>query len=949
MRFAVRVAMRWAFTIVVLCVCLPADARAQGGTGRIEGIVRDEQGGVLPGVTVVLRNQDSGVTRTLATESDGRYAFPALAPGQYQLRTELQGFTSQEAKNITITIGLELRRDFTLKLQTVAETITVTAEAPVVDVTKAEVAGLVSKQQIETLPINSRQYLSLALLVPGTTVDATRSFFSTVNAGGSMTFNGTGNVVDGMINNWVEDGEPRQDLPEDAVEEFKVSNSQYKAEFGLATGGVVQVVTKSGTNAYHGDAFEYFRDKALNAQGVFETAKPAYRRNQFGGALGGPIIQDKVHFFASVERTNTDQFYTVNTGQPQLYSALEGTFAQPTTKTLYSGRLDWQLNNSQNVVARYMGERELQTCVGCGGTVYSGRDQQVPRDSLVLGHTWISGNRGLNDIRFQYAHAAFYGYPTGTEAWTAAGTFDPARIARLTRTYSFPSLTYGSSYDDVSPESRWEFKDTYTRTFSHHELKVGGEINRNHYIEDEAINYLVGTMTFAKDQPFNPNVPSSVASLTSPTLFTATSDPVSTNHPSKYYVGFVEDDWKARANVTVTLGLRYERLYGPLNEDLNPADFPVTLPYVDVSKRGDSNNIGPRTGVAWDVRGDGKTVVRSGYGIYYGHVRTLAALEEFRNYHRLSITIANPSYPDPYLGQDPHKFIVASTAPNLTIAANDMVQPLAHQASAGVSHSLSDLFAIHVDAVYNHTYHDYKTLNINAADPATGVRLLPQFGRIDQVQSTSDLRYKAIYTKLEKRYSRRTQFLVSYAYTRSDDNQPFSRYLDPFDHSIDVGPSNGERRHAIVASGSVLLPTDVTLGVVWTLRSQLPWSATAGRDLNKDTFNTDLVPGTTRNSGRDLNLDAVNTWRVSNGLAAIPASQIDSSRINNVDARVSKALRFGGRKVDLVAQVFNLFNTVNLGDQYNSGRVTNALSNSFGRILTARPNRQGELAVKFTW
>ena len=480
--------------------------RAQGGTGRIEGIVRDEQGGVLPGVTIVLRNQDSGVTRTLATESDGRYAFPALAPGQYQLRTELQGFTSQEAKNITITIGLELRRDFTLKLQSVAETITVTAEAPVVDVTKAEVAGLVSKQQIETLPINSRQYLSLALLVPGTTVDATRSFFSTVNAGGSMTFNGTGNVVDGMINNWVEDGEPRQDLPEDAVEEFKVSNSQYKAEFGLATGGVVQVVTKSGTNAYHGDGFEYFRDKGLNAQGVFETAKPAYRRNQFGGAIGGPIIQDKVHFFASVERTNTDQFYTVTTGQPQLYSALEGTFAQPTTKTLYSGRIDWQLNNSQNVVGRYMGERELQTCVGCGGTVYSGRDQQVPRDSLVLGHTWISGNRGLNDLRFQYAHAAFYGYPTGTEAWTAAGTFDPARIARLTRTYSFPSLTYGSSYDDVSPESRWEFKDTYRATYSHHELKFGGEINRNHYIEDEAINYLVGTMTFAKDQAFNPNV-----------------------------------------------------------------------------------------------------------------------------------------------------------------------------------------------------------------------------------------------------------------------------------------------------------------------------------------------------------------------------------------------------------------------------------------------------------
>src|SRR4029450_174434 len=155
--------------------------------------------------------------------------------------------------------------------------------APVVDTTKSEVAGVVTQQQIETLPINSRQYLSLALLMPGTTVDGTRSFFATVNVGGSMTFNGTGNVVDGMINNWAEDGEARQDLPEDAVEEFKVTNAGYKAEFGLATGGVVETVTKSGGNTFRGTAFEYFRNKSLNSKGVFETVNPDYRRGRCGG------------------------------------------------------------------------------------------------------------------------------------------------------------------------------------------------------------------------------------------------------------------------------------------------------------------------------------------------------------------------------------------------------------------------------------------------------------------------------------------------------------------------------------------------------------------------------------------------------------------------------------------------------------------------------------------
>jgi hypothetical protein len=282
--------VRWVACCWLLFVAVVSSATllAQGSAGRIEGTVRDEQTGVLAGVLMTLRNQSTGVTHTLTTEGDGRFVFAALAPGRYTMRAELSGFSVHEIVDITITIGLELRQEITLKVQALAENVTVRGEAPVVDTTKAEISGTVTQQQIEALPLNSRQYLSLALLVPGTTVDATRSFFATVNVGGSMTFNGTGNVVDGMINNWAEDGEPRQDLPEDAVQEFKVTNAGYKAEFGLATGGVVQVVTKSGSNALHGTAFEYFRSKALNARGVFETVKPDYRRHQLGGERWGP-------------------------------------------------------------------------------------------------------------------------------------------------------------------------------------------------------------------------------------------------------------------------------------------------------------------------------------------------------------------------------------------------------------------------------------------------------------------------------------------------------------------------------------------------------------------------------------------------------------------------------------------------------------------------------------
>ncbi len=924
---------------------------AQGGSGIITGTAVDDQGGVLPGVTVTLRNQASGVTRTTVTEADGTYRFPALNPGRYTVLAELSGFSTVEVRDIEITIGLGLTQNFTLQVQALSETITVTGLAPVVDTTKSEVSGVITQQQIETLPINSRQYLSLALLMPGTSMDSTRSFFATVNVGGSMTFNSTGNLVDGVINNFAEDGEPRQNMPEDAVEEFKVSNVQYKAEFGLATGGIVQVVTKSGTNSLRGTAFEYFRDKSLNARGPFEEEKPAYRRNQFGGSVGGPLVRDKVHYFAAAERTKIDEFYTVQTAFPEFYSSLEGTFERPFTRNLYFGRVDAQLTNNQSVFARYAHEDERSTCNGCGGTTAStnGYDQETPRRAVVMGHTWVRGTRQLNDFRFQYARAAYYISPAGTEVWRDIGNTSAERLNRLTRQFSFPSVTYGSSNDQIGPESRWQFKNTYTISLSDHDVKFGADISHMPYKYESTGNPL-GTYTFSRDQYFNPNDPASIAALTGAATFSASIPPVVTSHPNSYYVLFAQDDWKIRDNLTVNLGLRWERLYGAANEDLDPTIFPVPIPYIDVNGRGDTNNFGPRAGVAWDVFGTGRTVVRGGYGLYYGHVRILGNLSEFRNYQQFSVNITNPTYPDPYGGRDPEDFIVSGPA-NITVVDNDYVQPYSNQFNGGVSHQLVGDYAVHVDLVATDTHHDRKILDINARVPGETSRPDPVFARVDRNQSTGSVRYRALYAKLEKRYSNRHQFMVTYTYARARDNAPLGRYLDPFDLDLDWGPSNGERRHAIVASGSVLLPLDITAGLVWTARTQLPWSATAGRDLNGDGFNTDLVPGTERNAGsRDLDLATVNAYRASIGRDAIPESQLESSRINLLDMRLSKAIRFHNTaKVDLVAQLFNVFNTKNLQGQYGGGRVTNASSDAFGRILTARPGRQAELALRLSW
>lgn len=943
---------RYLLVILLLLVSTVSTSYAlsQTGTGHIAGVLRDTNGALIQKAQISLRNQKNGVNRSTQSDLEGRYNFSSLLPGTYSLRAEYHGFSPIELTGIVVNIGSELEYDLVLKVGSATQEVNISAVTPLVETSSPEVGGVVSQTQMATLPLNSRQYLSLALILPGTSLDSTRSFFSSVNVGGSVTFNSTANIVDGVINNWAEDGEPRQDFPEDAVQEFKISNAQYRAEFGLATGGIVQVVTKSGTNQIHGTAFEYFRDKILNARGVFEKVRPNFRRNQFGGSLGGPIIKNKFHFFFAGERTEQGDFYTVNTGLPQFYSSVEGTFLSPSYRNLYVGRVDLQLNNSQNLFVRYAQEDEHTECSGCGGTTAStaGFDQDTPRRSLVVGYTWINSATRLNDFSFQYARGGYFIAPHGTKIWKTFGNFPAERINRLSRTYIFPSLTYGSSLEDLGPESRWQFRDTYSIFLSRHSLKFGLDYNYLPYAEERTGN-LRGTYTFARDQFFNPNDPASLANLSGAITFTASLPPISTAKTTQYMAVFVQDEWKARPALTVNLGLRYERLYGSSNEDLNPEMFPLQIPFIEVSKRGNQLNFGPRLGLAWDPFGEGKTVFRAGYGIYYGHVRVGVNLGEYRNYKQFTVNITNPSYPDPYLGQDPLQFIVTGPA-NINILANDFRQPYSQAYSLGFSHQLSRQLALSIDGVYNLTLRDRKIRDINPRN-AGGIRPLTQFGRIDESESTANVKYRAVYVKLEKRYSNRNQFLVSYTYTKSEDNNPLIRYIDPFNGALDWGPSNGERRHALVVSGSLLLPWEINLGAIWTVRSQLPWTPIAGRDLNRDGFNTDLVPGTTRNSGgRNLNLDAVNAWRQANGLMPVSLSQIDSSRVNTMDMRLSKAFPLKGLlRLEVFAQAFNLFNNMNLQGQYSGGRVTNSLSSQFGRILTARPSRQMELALKISW
>ena len=278
---------KWFRSVAFLVAFAAAGAPAYAQNALITGALTDQSGAVLPGVTVTARNQETGLTRTAVSGAAGDYRLPELPPGTYTLKVELSGFTTEERSGIILVIDQTAQIDFTLKPAAVAETVTVQGESPIVDVTASNVATSVSNAQIQDLPVASRRWIDLAMLTPGTSQDNIRGFFyrGNVNVGAGTREYSNGFVVDGVNNTWAEMGEPRQNFAMDSIREFKVSTSNYKAEYGLATGGLVTVVSKSGTNDLHGSGLLFFRDKSLTSRTHFESEKPDFERYQYGGIV----------------------------------------------------------------------------------------------------------------------------------------------------------------------------------------------------------------------------------------------------------------------------------------------------------------------------------------------------------------------------------------------------------------------------------------------------------------------------------------------------------------------------------------------------------------------------------------------------------------------------------------------------------------------------------------
>lgn len=973
------------FVAWIFCLGLCSGAYAQSGQADVQGIVTDPTGSIVAGATVALTNADSGNKRTVITASDGRYSFPTVAPGTYSITVAAASFSSETVTGLVIQLDNHVIQNVTLHVGSATEAITVTGSVPSVDTTAYDVGGVVQQAQIENLPIPNRQYLALALLTPGTTQAASRTFYSNVESGGGGPyFFASGFSWDGVSNQQTEEGDPRQNIPEDAVAEFKTYTASMPADLGWAMGGYTTVVSKSGTNKIHGDAFEYYRGSFMNADNQFQkatelaqgTGKAPYNRNQWGGAIGGPIFKNRTHYFGAFERTQATTSWTLfepaGSVAAKDYAALLGTFSSPQTDTLLTIRGDHDLKANQQLFFRYSQEWQLSTASGCGGTTTTGcYDGHYPRKAYVVGHTWEPTGKIVNEARFQYAYISYELGPWNTPLPTKpTDLIDPNYSNNISRSYTFTSLSYGHNYAAVGVESRWQVNDSLSIQKGAHSIKFGVDLSYVPYVDASASN-LNGTYGFLNDQPFD-GTAASAALLTNPHTFTQAAVPLLYYLPSTQTAYFAEDSWKAKPNLTISAGLRYDRQYGSPFLDTFTPNPNKPIPFQgDPHKRGDRNNFGPRLGFSWDPFKKSKDVIRGGYGIYYNFIETELSEAEKLNFVACPISLTSgvapagtpPSnvlpYPNPYNGQSATAYC-SSAPPNVVILSPTLSNPYQHQFSLGYSRQLSTDLSVSVDGLYDRGLRDYKVydLNLPVNYPTNKVRPDAQLQQIQQHASTGASEYKGLYIKFNKQFSHRYMYTASYALSSASDNNPHVAPVNYNNLQNDWGASQYDQRHALVFSGSVMLPGKIMVGGIYSFRSNLPFSVTTSTltpaggvfTANPNPNGTaQYVPGTTRDQGnRNLNYAALNLYRSQIGLSNnLSASSVASTKYSDFDIRVSKYFfqsSEGTRRLEIIGQAFNLFGTENYTTITNS-----PISATFGAPTAANTVQIGELAAKFTF
>ena len=873
---------------------------------RVEGLVADESGGLLPGVTVVVRNADTGLVREVVTDSDGRYVVPGLPPGSYEVRAELSGFQPALQQNVTLQVGQTTSINLTLKVGTVSEQVTVVGAAPLIETSKSDFSSVVDTQQIDNLPINGRNFLDFATLTPGVVLNQSTAINGIgANVAGARSRNGSV-LVDGFNN--LDDGftSPRLIYSQEAIQEFQVLTLGFGAEFGRATGGIVNAITKSGSNNFEGRLFTYFRDKSLNARNAFEQGEKAgFRRWQAGGTAGGPIKHNRLFYFGSFERQDFSAPTVVTIapataslvgldaselGAQQKRDDYNAFFSKVTHNASANDFLEYTFAHSRFIRANL-------TNVG-GLTAPSAGTGTRAHDYLVAGK-WtrvFAGGRVVNELRASYNPRHFWVDPQGVGPRVAISGV--ATWGRATNSPNEQTTRQGQIINHLH------------MTAGRHDIKVGVDF----YPVDYEIYFPggeFGSYSFASLAAFQTGNYISYSQTFGENVFTL---------PHAFYAGFVQDSWRLRSNVTVNLGLRYEYQSQPT---WNGIEYPS-----------DGNNFGPRGGFAWDLKGNGRLVLRAETGLFYDKNFGNIPLNTFRGgegvtraYSFLGPAAAGaPRYPA-VLTSEPDASALGSS--NVRIMVEDASIPQAWQSSVGLDVALGADTAATISVLRNDQTRQYVNLTRNRLELIDGVRRRPDQtrGTISVYEPSGVSLYNALSIELRRRLSDGLQLHGSYTLgdAKADSNDFGSGYVDENNRQWEYGPAPDDVRHNFVVNGTYQVPrTGLSLGGIFRFNTGRPYSASAGADLNGDGVNNDRAPGFE---------DQPNSFRM------------DS--LYRTDIRLAYRVAMpGDRRLELIGEMFNVFNQTYFTSVNTTWGTTSTPRTTFGQPLTAADPRVAQLGFR---
>jgi len=945
--------------VVGAILALPALGYAQEVT--LSGTVTDSTGGVVPGTTVTAVHEASGNVFEAVTDASGRYRIP-VRPGVFKVTAQLVGFQTVTRTGLELLVGQQAVMNFQLAPSTVQETVTVTGEAPLVNVSSSTLEGNVDPRQMQQLPVNGRNFMDLSILAPGNRANASTDQPTIETTAGHYQIN-----VDGQqVTNQVVGGFGQARYSRDAIGEFEFISNRFDATQGRSVGVQVNVVTKSGTNVPGGSFSGYFRNDKFNAADPVAKRVLPYSDQQVSGTFGGPIVKDKIHFFGNYEYERNPQTFVYTTPYPRFNTDLFAVNQQHTG----GGRVDAELSSKARLAVRYskwIWKQPYRTGGGATTTPSAAEGGNRYTDQAFSTLTQVLSNRAVNEIKGGYSsfHWCYFSNiknpnsPALDCTGRGGGWGGPA--VRLS------GIAFGAS--NFSPQEYnqkiYNVRDDFTYSFTargHHDLKLGGEYYRMSVFSYQCVG-CIGQLDALAGRPpanledlfpdqFDMSTWKLAALSPNARTFTQGVGTFGFTIPRNGFGTWLQDDWAITSHLTLNLGLRYDV---ELNTFAN--EFEIQ-PFLPGNRPNDLNNVGPRVGFAYQL--NDRTVIRGGGGKYYGadenaHGTQLAAL-------MISPIVSNDGRPDfasnPFNGPTPTfdqaiaKWAAGGSSRTIALQVHNPITqtPAAYQTSIGMQRQIGDAMSFQADYVWTGDRLVKQPYNINLSyNPETGInypftdlshRIYPGWSAVNMRICCGRDNYNALQTSLTKRFSNRWQAAATYTLAGYKEAFPKPVYWQGFTQlswpnvapwlggEYGLGPN--DQRHRAVFNGIWDVGYGIQLSGLYFYGSGTRFATTYGSDL------AGLNGATARDRLRP------------NG-TIVPYNNLVGAPVHRVDMRLQRKFRLGGRaRVDGIAEVFNVFNHANFGS-YTTTENSAVYGKPTANTNLAYAPREAQFGFRFTF